>query len=260
MQPRQAPSLLESLQGLIERTYRMETGVRDIGRYIIGDEGYRRFYGESGSYGEPRGSVARAGAGLRRSGRHRPCVRSSRRVVGAAQRGASAKVLVHDVPGAVAAHIYYPDDLIRRLEADPPTRGLGDRNVDAFATFVEELDHFLLVAERARLARPVSLLELEIHANVTKYLVCALFLAAGRARGRRPRADVRDRVWIRWHLFEKIEYSEPDREVQVRYRDASRFARRFIDRLDGEPHSSARLALLRGFHDASHQEKLAALA
>jgi hypothetical protein len=40
----EAPSLLERVQGLLERTYRMETGVDDIGRFVIGDEGYRRLY------------------------------------------------------------------------------------------------------------------------------------------------------------------------------------------------------------------------
>src|SRR6185503_19378594 len=37
-------SLLESLQGVIERTYDLDTGVRDIGRFVIGDAGYRFLY------------------------------------------------------------------------------------------------------------------------------------------------------------------------------------------------------------------------
>jgi hypothetical protein len=169
-------------------------------------------------------------------------------------------VLVHDGPGPIGAHLYYPDALIRNLEAFPPLRGIGDANIDDFATFVEELDHFLLVAERARSRKPLSLLELELHANVTKFLVCALILATRAGRGPKAPLDTSTRVWLLWHLFEKAEFAEPDREVQVRYVEASRFARRFIDRLERESSPRARLASLRAFHDATHQQKLASLS
>ena len=42
---RAGASLLEQLQGVIERTYRMSTGIEDVGRFILGDDGYRRVYG-----------------------------------------------------------------------------------------------------------------------------------------------------------------------------------------------------------------------
>ncbi len=238
-------SLLATLQALLERTYRMETGIEEIGRYVIGDEGYRRFYGplSADRPAAPPGGSTWAARGAARAG-----------------AGASARVLVRDGPGAVGVHIYYPDELIRRLEENPPTRGLGERNVDPFATFVEELDHFLLIAERARLGRPVSLLELELHANVTKYLVCALFLAAAGAGRARAPLGARERQWLLWHLFEKAGFAEEDPRAQQRYRDASRFARRFLGRLESERGALPRLALLRAFHDATHQGKLASLA
>jgi len=228
-------SLLHSLQALLERTYRMDTGVDDVGSFVIGDRGFRLLYGDG--RGAP-AAQARAGS----------------------VAGAGARVLVRESRGSVAARIYYPDSLIRRLEDRPPARGLEDANIDAFATFVEELDHFLLLAERVRLGRPVSLLELEMHANVTKYLVCALFLSAGRARGKRAPLGAEGRAWLLWHLFEKIVFAEPEPQVQARYRAAARFARRFLDQLDEAQSPAARLERLRLFHDATHQEKLAALA
>ena len=39
--PAHPPSLLESLQGLIERTYDIDRTIADIGRFVIGDCGYR---------------------------------------------------------------------------------------------------------------------------------------------------------------------------------------------------------------------------
>jgi len=228
------PTLLHSLQALLERTYRMDTGIADVAPFLIGDAGFRQLY-------------------------DRPGVQARAQRAGAAA-GGGARVLVRETDGAVAACIYYPDALIRCLEDHPPARGLTDGNMDAFATFVEELDHFLLLAERVRLRRPVSLLELEMHANVTKYLVCALFLAARRGRGPRSPLGERDRVWLLWHLFEKVSFAEPDPQVQSRYQAASRFARRFLSGLDAAPTAAARLERLRLFHDASHEKKLAALA
>jgi hypothetical protein len=254
-------SLLESLQGLIERTYRMDTGVREIGRYVIGDEGYRRFYGRRApSLRAPEESRAARSAALVVAGEG--AVEGRERREDSKGVSAAARVLVHDNPDGLAAHIYFPDRLIRRLEDSPPMRGLCERNVDDFATFVEELDHFLFLAERARQKRHVSLLELELQANVTKYLVCALFLAGG--SDRRPRGgaglDGENRLWLHYHLFEKIEFAEPDPVVRSRYRDALRFARRFIDRLERIPRASDRVARLRAFHAATHQQKIAALA
>ena len=72
-------SLLELLQGVIERTYDLQTGVRDIGRYVIGDEGYRRIYGADHAAGRVRRSVI-VGAGARILG---PVQIGDRAVIGA---------------------------------------------------------------------------------------------------------------------------------------------------------------------------------
>ena len=89
-------SLLEQLRGLIERTYGFETGLDDLGRFVVGNAGYRRFY-----------------AG--REATHR---------VGSATE--QARTLVREVPGALRACIYYPDELIETLERQPPQHGLLD--------------------------------------------------------------------------------------------------------------------------------------
>jgi hypothetical protein len=205
-------SLLERVQGLLERTYGMDNLVRDVGRFVVGDLGYERFY--------------RGGAGPSR-------VRSL---------GHGAKTLIREADGAVRLCIYYPDDLIRCLELNPPERGLREANVDAFATLVEELDHLLCIAERAVQTRPLSLFELELHANVSKYLVLARFVA-----GRGDRIEERRRVWLRYHLFDKGAYSDEDPAARARYRDAARWARRLLEKLGDLP-AAERIVTLRRFH------------
>ncbi|HEX5045210.1 MAG TPA: hypothetical protein VFV75_20105 [Candidatus Polarisedimenticolaceae bacterium] len=206
-----AHSLLQGVQGLLERTYGMRTGL-DAACFVIGDLGYRTFYVE---------------------------VRSGRPEMG-------ARTLVRETEGGVRAAIYYPDHMIARLEAHPPHRGLGEANVDAFAALVEELDHLLCIAEAAVRHRPVSLLELELHADVSKALVLARFLA-----GDPPRAlDAARRTWLRYHLFHKGEWGGADEGERARYREAARLALRFLDGLE-TLRPGERLRTLRTFHAAT---------
>lgn len=220
------PSLLELVRGLLERTYDMRTGIRDIAPFVIGDEGFRRHY-----------------AGKRLHDR----VHSWPAVYG-------AQVLLREEAGALHASVYYPDALIRTLEEHPPLKALNDENLMPFATLVEELDHLLVVAERRRLGRQVSLLELELHADVSKYLVLARFLA-GKSRKLTPRR----KAWLHWQLFERhAQDNEHDPVLRERYHRARRWAVRFLRGLSPLP-ARERTIALRRFSDADVAGKIAAI-
>ena len=216
-----AGSLVERLQALLERTYRLESGVRDIGRFIIGDEGYRAIYGW-------------------------------RRVVTSAGEADpdGARTLVRETPEGVRLRIYYPDRLIRRLEAHPPERGVTEENVEPFATLVEELDHFLCIAERAASARSSTLLELELHANVSKHLVLSRF-AAGASR----RLGADRRAWLRRRLFDDGVDTRLDSAARARYRDAAALAISFLGSIEELP-ALRRVETLRRFHRLPSAGKL----
>jgi len=222
--PARSPSLLESIQRLLERTYRMRSGIDDPGRFVIGDRGFALLYVER----SPAEEAARAGS----------------------VDGSGARMLVRESVDGVRACIYYPDRLIEHLERFPPQRGVGDENVDAFAALVEELDHLLLLAERKRKERPVTLLELELHANVSKHLVLTRFLAGPNRRLREDR-----RLWLRHQLFEKVRYCDDEPEVRQRYEDARLWAVRFVDGLAALP-TDRRIDTLRRFHEQGAQGKL----
>jgi hypothetical protein len=214
-------TLLEAVRGLLERTYRIPPCLADVGSFVIGDLGYRELYGSS------RGERDIGSAGV-----------------------PAAKTLIREVHGGTAVCVYFPDSLIRCLEAFPPQHGLGAENLDAFATFVEEIDHLLVVAERTYRQRPVSLFELELHANVSKYLVLARFLA-----GRRDRLEPAEQLWLRHRLFEGIRFCEEDAAVRQRYRDAARWAQRLLSGLS-LLRRAARVDALRQFHSSSLSEQL----
>ena len=211
--------LLDTLCALLRRTYALTAPLLPIGRYVIGDAGLRTLY--------PNGERA---------------VRSGTE--------SGARLLVRDSGRGVHACIYYPDAMIRRLEEKPPQRGLDEDNVDAFAVLVEELDHLLVAAERAHAGRGVSLLELEVQANVSKDLVLSRFLA-------RPprRLDKNRRAWLRYHLFDARTYCDDDPEVRDRYTEASRLALRFLRSLEHVP-QAMRVEMLRRFHRAPLAGKL----
>ena len=77
---------------------------------------------------------------------------------------------------------------------------------------MEEIDHLLCVASRVVEGRPFSLLELELQANITKYLVAQHFLARQANRKETPEPE---KVWLRYHLFEKSEFVDADPDVRT---------------------------------------------
>jgi hypothetical protein len=213
--------LLESVRGLLERTYLLRSGLEHLDRFIVGDRGYLLLYGS------PDG-VGMAGANA----------------------AEGAKTLVRESADGLRASIYFPDVQIRLLERYPPQSGLCDENVDAFGALVEELDHLLVIAERSRQQRAVTLFELELHANVSRHLVLTRFLA-----GRAERLGSEKRLWLRSRLFGAVQFCDEDRAVRERYRSAMRWAVQFIDGLSALE-SQARIGLLRRFHTAPAAEKL----
>lgn len=221
-----ARPLVEDLAALLEQTYDIEPGLRPVGRFIVGDLGHALLI-ERGAIRE---SVEQGETG--------------------------ARLLVRALPeadGAWAAALYLPDALVASLEAEDPRRVLHDGNAGLFATLIEEIDHLVTFADRVCRGRAeVSLLELEWHASVSKYLVVAHFV--GRLSGRRQ-ISAEGRAFAARHAFGDGEYASLPREVRQRYVDADRLARRFVAGLGAEP-PAARLARLRRFHRASHHEKL----
>lgn len=215
-------SLIEVVQSLLERTYRCDSGVVEIGRFVIGDRGLRRFYGDA-IFVE---SVDSADG--------------------------TARTLIRESAGRLRASIYLPDDQLRALESAPPQRGLGDDNVEPFAALVEEVDHLLVVAERKRHARNVSLFELELHANISKFLVLARFLA-----GAGGRLDEGRRLWLHRRLFGEP-FRSADPAVRQRYLDAERWAVRMIEGI--RPlRPSERIGELRRFHRSDAAGKIRAI-
>ncbi len=204
--------LIHELQRKIEKTYALDTGITNIEQYIIGDKGYEEFYAKENI---------------------RTVVNSS----------SGAKVLIRDAERTLRVSIYYPDALIRQLEDNDPRAGIHDDNIDLCASFVEELDHFLFIARNYKWNRPFSLLELELQANVTKYLVLKYFIAL---QNRSLKLSKFDKEYIRYHLFYKRKYDIENVSERQRYEDAGKFGMMYTEYIDLLPQED-RLRNLRQF-------------
>jgi len=206
------PSLLARLQRLIETSYDWKTGIGDLSPYLVGDEGYRVLYEGREILEQLPGSDT------------------------------SPRTLVTCRGGEVRLGVYYPDALIRHLEERNPLRSLGEENIVSFSLLVEELDHLLMLAWSLRHKRPIRLVELEFHANITKYLVLAHFL--GRT-GHRSRLTTVQRHWLHSRLLLDVGDDLPDPHRE-RYRTAAVLAQRFLRQLDCLP-ADGRIIALRRF-------------
>ena len=204
--------LIKELQKKIEKTYALDTGITNIEQYIIGDKGYEEFYAN-----EEIRTVVNSRSG--------------------------ARVLIRDAGDTLKVSIYYPDALIRELENNDPRLGIHDDNIDLCASFVEELDHFLFIAQNYKSNRPFSLLELELQANVTKYLVLKYFVAL---QNRSLKLSKFDREYIRHHLFYKRKFDVEDPSERKRYEDAGKFGMMYTKHIDHLSHEE-RLRDLRQF-------------
>jgi hypothetical protein len=133
--------------------------------------------------------------------------------------------------------------------------GQARASFDELCQVVEGVSHFLCLAERARRELPVTQLELELQAEVDKYVVFVLGPLAAR-----PFAPDRA-VRIRARLFEGVAYLHPPGTEQGdRYRLANDLAARFAGRLEESFARRGRFAelwrALRYFYAAGQTEKI----
>jgi len=130
------------------------------------------------------------------------------------------QLLVCEDGGEMALALFLDDGVLANLR-----HGLDDRNFGDFILAVEGVSHFIYTICCARAERPVSQLELELQAEVDKYVTCLLATA--------PETGVSST--LRRRLFGDAEY-EPDLddEEHDRYHAANDNAQRYTAWLEDQ--------------------------
>lgn len=139
---------------------------------------------------------------------------------------------------------------------DPRVR-LDEANLDAFCTLTEEVSHFLYLFFCAQAARSVTQLELELQAEVDKYLSAVFLLSLQNEGAVSPR--LRGMLFRHYRLCAEL---TPERAE--RYRAASDLAYRYCGFLERRFLRASRLADLareaRRFYRLGQREKLEKIA
>jgi hypothetical protein len=130
--------------------------------------------------------------------------------------------------------------------------------LDPLCQIIEGVSHFVYLADRASLEREATQLELELQAEVDKYVVLASALAQGR-----PQFDERTSRRLRERLYDQVSFVHEAGTVEgERYRMANGCARRFTRRLERDYVARGRFGELQGelrrFFHMGQGEKLRA--
>ena len=189
-------------------------------------------------------------------------------LAGRIQRGLEALYRL-DRTADVDAFVTYADEgqrealLVREsedgLELQLRIPRLGDASVDVdgasldpLCQIIEGVSHFVYLADRASLEREATQLELELQAEVDKYVILASALQD---------FDVRTSRRLRERLYDDVSFVHDANTVEgERYRMANVCARRFTGRLERDYVTRARFRELQGelrrFFHMGQNEKL----
>lgn len=165
------------------------------------------------------------------------------------------QLLVAEGEDGVELGLYLDATVLERLVERCPLRSLDEGNLADYCTALEGVSHFHYFVWSARRQRSVSLLELELQAEVDKY-ASALRLTLAQREGRFP-----SELFAR--LFEGVSFlPHLTDEERHRYEEAHRFGARFCRRLEERflrrrrARPEALLAELRAFYRLGRHAKL----
>jgi hypothetical protein len=171
--------------------------------------------------------------------------------------GGGSRMLVAQEGDEVSVGVVLDEAIGTNLERSDPRERLDSSNLGAFSTVTEEVSHFLYLLFRARRQRQVTQLEMELQAEVDKYLTAVFFLSLQNEGA--VSTGLRDLLFGRYRLAEGL-----SPESAERYREASRLASRYCGWLEARYLRGRRLPDLareaRRFWRLGQREKLETIA
>ena len=206
------PSVVGRLQRGLETLYRVRTGL-DVDVFMVGEQARHEALGE-GTTRRPR-----------------------------------EQLLVSEASGELELGLFLDGDMLANLARHDPAAGLSEANFWDFCLAVEGVSHFIYVALCAASDRSVTALELELQAEVDKFVSCTLL------------SPERDTGALRERLYDHISLAaDLDDTERARYRTANDEAHRYARSLDRRFIKSGQLgsmlAELRRFYRLSLTGKL----
>jgi hypothetical protein len=168
-------------------------------------------------------------------------------------RKVEEKLLVLEETDGMRISLYLSEPLLSFLNKNDPYVELNNENLNAFCIALEGVSHFTYLVWNASHNRPVSQLELEIQAEVDKFVTVSELIQTNKSS-------------IQWKLIRKTLFgdcrfdSSLNDEELTRYQHANNFASNFCENLElsntgGDRTQTVRNQLCR-FYRKRHFEKL----
>ena len=133
-------------------------------------------------------------------------------------------VLLSEDGDGLALSVYLDRDVLDRLDSSDPLSRLHVDRLDDLCQVVEGISHFNYIVWCASRDRSVTLLELELQAEIDKFVSTLLLLL--------EQGDTSMSLRLHELLFDSISYrAELDDEQRARYEAASDYAGRFCHRI-----------------------------
>jgi hypothetical protein len=166
--------------------------------------------------------------------------------VTSAEAGEREALFVREVGGELELELRLP--ALARKEFDAGS----DPDLDPLCQIIEGVSHFVYLADRACVSREATQLEMELQAEVDKYVVLASSMGG---------LDLRSSARLRSRLYDDVSFAhEAETELGERYRMANALAGRFVRKLERDYVAGARYpemrACLRAFYRMGQEEKL----
>jgi hypothetical protein len=165
------------------------------------------------------------------------------------------QLLVCEDDGEMAVALFVDAALVANLARHDPARRLDDANLGDFLLAIEGVSHFIYAIRCARAERPVTQLELELQAEVDKYVTCVLVADAAPVVS----SAIRRRLFVDFAFAPDL-----DGDEVARYRAANDNAHRYATWLEATFLAPRRipemLAELRTFYRRGLADKLATIA
>ena len=141
--------------------------------------------------------------------------------------GLKEKLLIRQDDDELSLSLYLHNDVVEKIRRDDPVQHLHEGNLEDFCLALEGVSHFLYLSWNASFDRSVTLLEMELQAEIDKFVMLVLCLEKQNKRVAPGK--------LRQMLFETASFhKELDESEQRRYRDASYFAEKYCWRLESD--------------------------
>jgi len=113
--------------------------------------------------------------------------------------------------------IYLNEQVMNNLYKHSPSHGLNEKNIHDFCIMAEEVSHFLYITWKAQHSIQITNLELEIQAEVDKFIICTFYCSNYESRF--------NRLSLKELLFETFSLEKNlSKESKNRYYTASKLA------------------------------------